>query len=107
MLVTVLAAVSALASTVIPGTVQVAYPGTEDCAKGCNFVAAGWPFPYLVDHPVISPIGSVSLVQGLLGVDLIQPVPMTETFAFWLGLYALLAAVLGTLPRQHKISQRP
>lgn len=82
-LVLIAAAVTSLATSVVPGHVRVAYPGSEDCQQGCDFVAGGWPFRYLVDHPGISPTGSVSLTEGLLGADIIRPDALAETLLFW------------------------
>ena len=83
LVVLIVAIATSLASSVVPGHVRVAYPGSEDCQQGCDFVAGGWPFLYLVDHPGISPFGSVSLIEGLLGVDIIRLVALGETFLFW------------------------
>jgi|LakMenEpi03Aug12_release.lakeMendotaPanAssembly.Ray.scaffolds.fasta_scaffold350821_2 hypothetical protein len=68
---TVLAVGATLLSTLVTSEVQVAYPGSEDCGSGCAFVAAGWPRPFIVDNPGISPVGSVSLTGALLGIDLV------------------------------------
>src|SRR4051812_38585997 len=62
-----------LATSALPGHRRVAYPGSQGCQQGCDFVAGGWPFRSLVDHPGISPFGSVSLTDGLLGADIIRP----------------------------------
>jgi hypothetical protein len=85
------AVMATLASSAIPGRVRAIYPGTLDCQQGCDFVAGGWPFPYLVDHPGISPTGSVSLVNGVLGVDLVWPGSLAATFLCWLGLFVPVA----------------
>lgn len=99
LLAAVFAVAATLASSVVPGHVRVAYPGSMDCAHGCESVAGGWPFPYLVDHPGISPTGAVSLVNGVLGVDLIWPGSLAATFACWLGLFvAILWLVLRVAP---------
>lgn len=83
-LVVLIAAVgTSFATSVVPGHVRVAYPGSEDCQQGCDFVAGGWPFRYLVDHPGTSPTGSVSLTDGLLGADLIKPGALSATLLFW------------------------
>ena len=95
LLTLVLAAVVALASSAVAGKVRAAYPGTMDCEQGCDFLAAGWPFPYLVDHPGISPTGSVSLVGGVLGVDIIWYGSLTATYAFWLALFGAVAWAIG------------
>lgn len=74
---------TSLATSAVPGHVRIAYPGSEGCQQGCDFVAGGWPFQYLVDHPGISPFGSVSLTDGLLGADIIKPGALAETLLFW------------------------
>jgi hypothetical protein len=56
-----------LASSGITGHVRVTYPDSMDCQQGCDFVAGGWPFRYLVDNPGVSPVGSVSLIDGVFG----------------------------------------
>jgi hypothetical protein len=90
-----LATAATIATSAVPRLVTVTYPGTMDCQHGCNFVAGGWPFPYLIDHPGISPTGSVSLANGLLGVDIIWPGHLFATFVFWLMLFAAIGALAG------------
>src|ERR1041385_2431074 len=72
-LAVIAAAVLTLASLYIPATVRLVYPGSEDCTLGCDFVAAGWPLPYLVDGHGLSPQGSVWLIGGLTGEDIFLP----------------------------------
>ena len=74
---------TSLATSAVPGHVRVAYAGSEGCKQGCDLVAGGWPFRYRVDHPGISPFGSVSLTDGLLGADIIRPGALAETLLFW------------------------
>lgn len=73
---------TALVSSAVPGRVRMAYAGSMDCRQGCDFVAGGWPFLYLVDEPGISPVGSVSLADGLLGADIIRPGAFSATLLF-------------------------
>ena len=75
-------AVATLASTVVPASVHLVYPGTMDCEQSCNFIAAGWPWPYLVDSHGNSVQGSVSLTGGLFGEDIIFAGRMAATFLF-------------------------
>lgn len=93
-LVLATAAVVTAGSSIVTTTVQVAYPGSSNCALGCDFVAGGWPFPYLVDHPGISPIGSVSLLMGLIGVDILRADALAASFVFWVGVFAALTAIV-------------
>ena len=90
LVVLIAAVVTSLATSVVPGHVRVAYPGSEDCQQGCDFVAGGWPFRYLVDNPGVSPFGSVSL----LGEDILRPGPFAGTLLFWTCIWA--AVILAT-----------
>lgn len=90
-------------SSMVPTTVIVFVPGSLDCVQGCRFVAGGWPFAYLIDHPGISPRGSVSLIEGLLGVDLIWKREFLLSFLFWL---AILIAVVYVLRQWRKRTRR-
>ena len=92
--VLVLAAAATLGTSALHTRVNVVYPGSMDCQRGCEFLAGGWPFPYLVDHPGISPAGSISLVEGIMGVDIIRPLPLLASFVFWAILFGVIAAIV-------------
>ena len=98
-------AVATLASTVVPASVHLVYPGTMDCEQGFNFIAAGWPWPYLVDSHGISVQGSVSLTGGLSGEDIIFAGRMAATVLFWLA----LASAIGYLATwlRHRRPSKP
>jgi hypothetical protein len=85
------AIIATLASSVVGGTVSATYPDIMGCESGCPAAAGGWPVPYLVDYPGISPVGSVSLTDALLGIDHIRPAGLAATFVFWLAASALAA----------------
>jgi hypothetical protein len=95
------AAAAALASSLVLSEVTVAYSGVLGCEQGCQFVAGGWPFPYIVDHPGISPSNSVSLVEAALGVDIFWSGHFLATLLSWLAPFATVAAIVWrrTLPR--------
>ena len=97
LLLAALAAVATLASSGVPSKVHLVYPGTEDCASGCNFVAGGWPWPYLIDSHGISVHGSVSISGGLLGEDIIDPLLLGATYFSWLGILSILFAIAWAL----------
>jgi hypothetical protein len=87
--VAVAAVIVTMASSVVPGTrVEVQSwdcpPAPASCAQ--TVVAAGFPIPYIADYHGISPVGSVSLVQALMGIDKFR------ARAFWtdVGFYALV-----------------
>jgi len=83
----VCAAIAALASSCVSGKVQIAYPGSEDCVQGCDFVAGGWPFLYVVDQHGLSPAGSADLLGAVLGNDILRPGHLVATYVFWLALF--------------------
>ena len=90
LLALIFAATAMLASSAIPGHVHEVDPGSMGCQQGCEHVAGGWPFPYLVDDHGLSPVNSVDLFGAIFGVDHVRPGAMVATFLFWL---ALLIAV--------------
>ena len=79
-LVGVFAVVAALASSVVDGSVLATYPDIMGCEHSCRVAAGGWPAAYLVDYPGISPTGSVSLTDAMLGVDVFRPLAFAVTF---------------------------
>ncbi len=83
----VVAAIAALTSSCVAGKVRIAYPGTEDCVQGCDFVAGGWPFLYVVDQHGLSPAGSTDLLGALLGLDIFRPWHLVATYVFWLAVF--------------------
>ncbi len=85
-----MAMVATLASSVIDGRVIAVHSDIMGCEAGCVTAAGGWPLPYLVDYPGISPVGSVSLSDALLGLDKIRPAALALTFVFWLCASATL-----------------
>jgi hypothetical protein len=94
LLVVIAATVLALASSAISGHATVNYPDVERCTAGCTVAAAGWPFPYLADYPGLSPAGSASLKQAVLGSDHVLWTSLVATWFAWAALVALLAHAL-------------
>lgn len=94
LLVTGLAVVATLASSAINGTVIATYPDIMGCKFGCLTAAGGWPAPYLIDYPGISPVGSVSLTDALLGMDNIWSAELATSFVFWFAASALAVWLL-------------
>jgi hypothetical protein len=97
--VAVAAVIVTMASSIVPGTrVEVqgwdCPPAPELCAQ--TVVAAGFPIPYIADYYGISPVGRVSLVEALMGIDKFR------ARAFWtdVGFYALMLATLVALTRR-------
>ena len=89
LLVAAVAAGVTVASGMIPGVAHVAYPGSMGCQADCVYVAGGWPFPFLVDQPGISPVGSVSLSGGLFGEDAIGLGFLAANYVFWFAVCAV------------------
>ena len=96
----VAAVILTMASSIVPGTrVEVQEwdcpPAPASCAR--TVVAAGFPIPYLADYHGISPVGSVSLIQAVMGIDKIRPLPFWTNVVFY---GALVAVVWGILARR-------
>lgn len=79
-----------LASLVVPGRVTMTYGEIMGCEQGCDVVAAGFPFAFVVDYPGISVVGSVSWSGALLGEDKLLPGRLAASFAFWLAVGVVL-----------------
>jgi hypothetical protein len=79
-----------LLSSCVPRTVERVYPGSTDCHSGCQFVAGGWPFAYVVDAHGLSPSGSADLFGAVLGNDLLRVDQLLMTLVFWAGVHRAL-----------------
>jgi hypothetical protein len=79
-----------LISTVVPGSARVTYPDIMGCEFGCEVAAVGFPFPFIIDYPGISPGHSADLTGALLGVDQVNWGRAAATFSVWTvaGLFA-------------------
>lgn len=89
--VTVLSGLATISSSFINRTVSAVYPDILGCERSCETAAGGWPFPFVVDYPGLSPGGTADLVGALLGVDRLWFGSLAGTFFSWLIIfYALL-----------------
>jgi hypothetical protein len=70
------------------GSATVLFEGVEPGLSEIRVVTGGWPLPYLIDNPALSPVGSVSVVGGMLGLDRVRVGALLVDLAF----YGLLAA---------------
>ena len=76
------------------GSGYVRYEGVGPGWDSTRVVVGGWPLPYLLDRPYLSPVGSVSVSGGLLGEDELRAGPFLADAAFYLLLsLGLLAGV--------------
>jgi hypothetical protein len=87
-----LATTFTLASSLVPGKANAIQLGDPGCENDCEYVAAGWPLPYIVDGPGISPTGSVDLMGAFFGVDSVIPAALATDYLFW---FILLLASAG------------
>ncbi|MCV2355566.1 hypothetical protein LNV09_15580 [Paucibacter sp. B2R-40] len=85
------ATVATLVSTIVPGRVSATELGMVGCENECSFLTGGWPVPFIVDGPGVSPAGSVDLLGVLLSVDTLLPKAMAANLAIWFA-----ALVAGT-----------
>lgn len=82
-------------STVRQQTVE-RYADIDGCVTGCEVPAAGWPLPYVVDNPGLSPVGEASLSGAATGADRLR----WESLALDLLVWTLAAAILVALLRR-------
>ena len=72
-------------STGVERRVVAVHPTVMGCEHGCEVVAAGWPVPFVVDNPALSPVNSVSLLMALDGGDEVRWGGLAATLGFWLA----------------------
>jgi len=89
-------------SSEITSKINFVYQDIMGCTQGCLVIAGGWPFAYLVDYPGISPVGSVSIVNAVLGMDKILVNQMIKTFLFWFALIEIAVMVATIAMSRHK-----
>lgn len=95
-------------SSCVPRTVHLVYPTTEGCGAGCDFVAGGWPFVYIVDSFGTSPAGSVDLLGATLGgTDILWWDGLLSTFLFWACVPAIAMFMRGSFLVRHRTTARP
>lgn len=100
-LATVLLGIAAtLASSLVRQDTLARYADIDGCATGCEVAAAGWPLPYAVDYPGLSPVGEASLDGLVLGVDRWRPEAFAIDLLIWTALAALAVAIVGRLLRR-------
>ena len=92
----------ALASSAIRGHATVNYPDLETCAAGCTVAAAGWPFPYLADHPGLPSAGRTSLAEAITGSDHLLWPSFVATWVAW----TVPIAALAWLSRRRRTPQK-
>jgi hypothetical protein len=85
------------------GSEYVRYEGTGPGLDSSRVVVGGWPLPFLLDKPYLSPVGSVSLTEGLIGDDIFRP---GSFFADAL-LFYLVGSVVWRLTRWLRNSGKP
>jgi hypothetical protein len=86
----VLGVLATLATSAIRQQSTARYADIDACVSGCSVAAGGWPLPWLIDYPGLSPARSVSLAGVVLGVDRLR----VEAFAIDVVLWTLLAAIV-------------
>jgi hypothetical protein len=71
------------ATSWVPRRSVARYPDIMGCEQGCAVAAGGWPFAFILDYPGISPVGSVSLVNAVIGIDQFAWGPLLADLLFW------------------------
>lgn len=73
----------------VDGHATVTYGDIMGCESGCEQPAAGWPVPFVVDYPGLSPSGSVGGFWEIwFGIDKVFWGRLAASFAFWLAVSA-------------------
>jgi hypothetical protein len=98
-LIVLLAIAATLATSTVQQTTLARYADIEACVTGCEAAAAGWPLPYLVDYPGLSPANEASLAGALMGVDRWRYEALAVDIALWALLFAIVVALWGRLRR--------
>jgi len=65
---------------------QESFADIDACTTGCEVAVAGYPWPYLVDYPGISPVGDPSVIDVMLASDQLLTGPLFADLAVWWGL---------------------
>jgi len=69
------------------GSEYVRYEGVGPGWDSARVVVGGWPLPYLLDHPSLSPRHSVSLTAVLDRTDIVRPWRfLADALLFWVAL---------------------
>lgn len=76
------------------GSEYVRYEGVGPGWDSTRVVVGGWPLPYLLDKPYLSPVNSVGFVSGLLGEDFFRPLPFLADAALFAALLLALRRLL-------------
>ena len=67
----------------------------------------GWPWPYLYDQPLRTPVGSVSNLMGLRGRDDFRVVPFLRDYVFFALCFLTLLVFVPDRYRQLRTSAPP
>lgn len=78
----------------VPRTVTATYPDIMGCERGCEVAAAGFPLPFIVDYPGLSPVGSAHPAGALLGLDRVLWPRAVAVLVFWSVVSVLLATIV-------------
>jgi hypothetical protein len=72
-------------STLIKSRVDAQFSDILGCENSCSVAAAGWPFPFIIDYPGLSPSGVADFLGLILGMDTVRFESLIGTFLFWVA----------------------
>ena len=92
-----------LLSTAVPGSATAQYEEIMDCERGCEVAAAGYPFPFIIDYPGLSPAKRASLLGAILGIDHVSWSRAAASFGAWfLASFAVGGILMGRIRRESR-----
>ena len=83
-----------LVTAFIPNSIDITDPYIMGCEEYCTVVATGYPLPFIVDNPSLSPVNSVDLFGVLTGLDNINLQNLLFSFVFWIGINTILLIIV-------------
>lgn len=97
--VLVLGIAATLASSTVEQEAVARYPDIQGCATGCSVAAAGWPLPYVIDYPGLSPARRASLSGAATGADRLRVEAFAIDLLGWTAVAFFLFMLLRRLRR--------
>ena len=97
--IALLALLLVAASSSVPGERLEHYADIYECISQCRVAAAGFPFPYILDYPGLSPTHSADLWGAIIGIDKFRSGPFCADVAVY---FMLCTAIYHLWSNRHR-----